>query len=136
MLNVHLSYKPPGYWRLLFWSGVRPSLVSRLKNFRDLVVPRGGFRKGIIIQGILTPTGVLPNGQFCLRIKGDVTGEYVHVLRHRNGTYVNMVRWYIYETRCTGHPHSPIRRYKQRPQGPTFSAPLHPLQLCRKNRPN
>ena len=33
-------------------------------------------------------------------------------------TYVQMFRRYIYKTRQPAHPHSPIRKYEQRPQGP------------------
>ena len=72
---------------------------SCLKKFRALVVPGGGSRKGIIIQGILTPTGVLPNGQSCFRIKGYVTGESIHATINMNSNYVQTVRWSIYDTR-------------------------------------
>ena len=74
MLNIHLSYNPPGSWRKIVWSGGYPSQFSHLKKFRDLVVPIGECCKEICIQVILTPTEALPNGQSCLRIKGDVTG--------------------------------------------------------------
>ena len=84
MLNVHLSYKPPSSWRILFRSEGYPRQFSRLKKFMTLVVPDGGFCKGIIIQVILTPMGVLPNGQSRLRIKVDLTGAYVHTPRQRN----------------------------------------------------
>ena len=50
ILNVHLSYKPPSSWRVLFWSGGLPGQFSRLKKLRTLVVPDGGCRKGVIIQ--------------------------------------------------------------------------------------
>ena len=50
MLNVHLRYKPPRSWRILFWSRGPPRQFSLLKNFRSLVVPGGGCRKGIILQ--------------------------------------------------------------------------------------
>ena len=52
MLNVHLSYKPLVSWRMLFWYGVRPSHFSLLENFKAWVVPGGGFRKRIIVQGM------------------------------------------------------------------------------------
>ena len=118
-MNIHLSYKPPSSWRMLFQSGGYPRQFIHLKFFRALVVPGGGCHKGVIIQGILTPTGFLPNGQSCLRIKGGVTGAYVHSPRHRNSTYVHTVRHSIYETRQPEHPHSPIRRYERHPQGPS-----------------
>ena len=81
MLNVHLSYKPLSSWRMLFWSGGYLSQFSLLKKIRALVVPGGGCCKRIIIQGVMTPTGVLPNGQSWLRRKGGVTGASVHALR-------------------------------------------------------
>ena len=49
MLNVHLNYKPPSSWRILFLSGGYPRQFSRLKKFRALVVPGGVFHKGTII---------------------------------------------------------------------------------------
>ena len=52
MLNVHLSCKPTISWKILFRSGERPRLFSNMKKFRDLEVTGGGFRKGIIIQGM------------------------------------------------------------------------------------
>ena len=62
MLNIHLSYKPPSSCRILLLSGRISRQVSCLKKFRSLVVPGGGFHKGVIIKEILTPRGVLPNG--------------------------------------------------------------------------
>ena len=117
MLNVHQSYKPPISLRILFQYGGYPSKSSCMKIFRDLVVPGGGCCKGIIIQLIMTPTGVLPNGQLCLRIKGDVTGASIHAPIHSNSMYVQKIRPSIYNTRLPEHPHSPIRWYKHRPQG-------------------
>ena len=44
--------------------------------------------------------------------------------------YVQEIRTSIYKTRQLKHPHSPIRRYKQRPQGPPrFTSPLHRIFL-------
>ena len=63
MLNVQLSYKHPSSWRILFRYWGRTKQFSCLKKFRALVVPGRGCRKGIILQGILTHTGVLQNGQ-------------------------------------------------------------------------
>ena len=51
MLNVNLSYNPTSYWRMMFRSGGLPRKFICLKKFRDLVVPSGGCRKGIIVQG-------------------------------------------------------------------------------------
>ena len=62
-MNVNLSYRPPISWRLLIWYGGCPRQFSLMDKFRALVVPVGGYRKGIILQLIMTYTGVLPNGQ-------------------------------------------------------------------------
>ena len=51
MLNVHISYKPPSYWRILFFYEGLPRQFNCLKRVRYLVVHREGFRKGIIHQG-------------------------------------------------------------------------------------
>ena len=85
-MNVHLSYKPPSSLGVLFWYGGSPRQFSHIKRFRFLVVPVRGFRKRIIVQVIMTPTVVLPNGYLCLRIKGGVTGESVHAPIQRNST--------------------------------------------------
>ena len=63
MLNVHLSYKPHISCRILFQYGVIPSKFSHQVKFRALVIPGRGFCKGIIIQDVLAPTGVLTNEQ-------------------------------------------------------------------------
>ena len=119
MFNVHLSYKPPKYWRILFRYGVRHRQFSRLKKFRSLVIPGGVCCKGIIIEVIMTPTGVLWNRQSCLRRKGDVTGASIHVLKHSNIAYVQTVIRYIYQIRQPEHPH-----FQRGPQGPA-SRPLY-----------
>ena len=82
------------------------------------MVPGGGCRKGVIIQGIMTPTGVLPNGQSCLGRTVDVTVASVRAPIQRNSTYVQMFRQSIYKIIQPEHPQSPIRQYKQCPQGP------------------
>ena len=97
MLNIHLIYKPPGSLRILFWYLGRPRHLIQLNIFRSLLIPGGGFCKGIIIHGILTPTGFLPNGQSKLRIKGDVKVVSAHAGRYINSLYGYMVRWSIYE---------------------------------------
>ena len=51
MFNVHLTYKFPSSWMILFWFGGYPRQFSTLKKFRALVVPGGGFHMGIILQG-------------------------------------------------------------------------------------
>ena len=117
-MNLHLSYKPPSYWRILFRSGGYLSQFSRLKKFRSLVVPGGDCRKGVILQVILTPAGILPNGQSCLRRKRDLAGAYAHAPRQSNSMYAHTARRYIYKTRRPENPHSPIHQYKQCPQGP------------------
>ena len=120
MLNIHLSYNPPSSCRIMFRSGGVPRQFSRLKKFRALVVPSRGCHKGIILQIIMIPTGVLPNVNSFLRRKGDVTGAYIHAPRYRDSPYVQMVRRSIYETTWPKHPHLPILQYKRRPQGPTL----------------
>ena len=117
-MTVHLSYKPPSSWRVLFLSGGYPRNFSRLKKFRALVVPGKGLRKGVIIQGIMTSTGVLTNIQSSLRRKGGVTGAYVHAPIQRNSTCIHMVSRSIYDTIRHKNPHLPICRYKRCPQGP------------------
>ena len=118
MFNVHLSYKPPNSWRILFQSGGCPRQFSCLKNFRALVVPNGGCHKGIILQVIMTPTGVLPNVQSCLIIKGDVMGASARAPIQRNSMYVHTVRRSIYKTIRPKHPNFPILRNQRRPQVP------------------
>ena len=105
MLNLHLSYKPPSYWGVLFRSVGRPRHFSRLKIFRDLVVPGGEFRKGIVIQVIMTPTGVLTNGNSFLIIKGGATLVSVHAPRQRNSLYRQTCRRSIYKTILPERPH-------------------------------
>ena len=46
MLNMHLNYKPPSTWRILFQSGGLPRQFIRLKIFRVLVVPVGADVRG------------------------------------------------------------------------------------------
>ena len=87
MLNPHQSYKPPSSWSIMFWSGIYPRQFICMKKFRSLVIPGGGCRKGIIIQRIIIPKGVLPNGQLRLIKKGDITGAYVHATIQRNSLY-------------------------------------------------
>ena len=53
-----------------------------------------------------------------------VTGASFHTPRQRNSTYVQTVRWYIYETRRPAHPHLPIRLYKECSQGPPIHGPV------------
>ena len=90
---MHLSYKPTSYLIILFWYGVHPGQFSRLKKFRALVVPGGGLCKGIIIQGIMMPMWVLPNGQSFLRRNGGITGAYLYAPRKNNIIYVHTYRW-------------------------------------------
>ena len=119
MLKLHLSYKPPRSCRILFWSGVSPRQFSRLKSFRALVFPGGGCRKGIILQGRQLKRRIPVSGQSWLIIKWYIPGASAHAPRQSNSTYVYTVRRSIYKTRRPEHPHSPIRRYKRRPQVPT-----------------
>ena len=121
VINVecNLSYKPPSSWRILFLPRVYPRQFIRLKHFRSMAVPSGGCHKGVIIQVILTPMAVLPNGQAWLRKKGYITGGSVHAPIHRNSMHIQTIIRSIYKTRRPKYPHSPIFRYQQRPQGPT-----------------
>ena len=91
-------------WRIIPLRHPPPGTTRALKIFRrlnclgytlyqnsilqELVVPDGVFCKSIILQVILTTTGVLPNGQSWLRRKGSVTGESVHAPRQINRMYV------------------------------------------------
>ena len=115
---MHLSHKPPSYWRILFQSGGYPRQFIRMKKFRDLVVPSRDWRKGIFLQGRQLPSGLPVIDQSFLRIKGGVTGASVNATRQRNSTYAQAIRRSIYNTRRPERPHLPIRRYEQRPQGP------------------
>ena len=65
--------------------------------FMSLVNPGRGCCKGIILQGIIMPTVVLPNVQSCMRRKGSVTGVTFHATRQRNSPYRHTVRQSIYE---------------------------------------
>ena len=125
MLNMNLSYKTPSPWRIVFWSVGCPRQFSRLKKSRALVVPSGGCRKGIIIQGILMPTGVLPIGQSCFRIKGDVTGASLHVPNQRNITYVQTVRRSNLRDQTTITPSLANPTILTMPPGTLFTVPLH-----------
>ena len=133
MLNVHLSYKPPSYWRILFWSGVHPRQFSKLKKFRALVVPSGTFRKGdnYSMEAAKAPV-FLCLGHSLLRRKGDITGSSFHEPIQSNSMYVQTVRRSIYYTRQPKHPHFPIRQYKRRLQGPT-SLSLLQMRTCEDN---
>ena len=78
ILNLHISYKTPSSCRILFWYGGYLRQFSCLKKFRARVVPNGGCRKRIIIQGrqlnrmFYCGRPVMPenkrgcNGSFCL----------------------------------------------------------------------
>ena len=116
---MHLSYKPPSFWRIMFRSGERLKQFSHLKKFKYLVILSGGCRTGKIIQGRKLPSALPVIGKPLLRRKGYVTGAFVHETRHMNSMYVQTVRRSMYKTRRPEYPHLPIRRYKQRPQGPT-----------------
>ena len=132
-MNVLLSYKPPSSWRILFWSGGCPSNFIHLKKFRSLVVPNGGCREGIIIQGRHLPSYLPVIGYSCLRIKRYADGVSVHAPIQRNISYTQVFRRSIYKTRRPKNPHLPIGRYERRPQRPIFSTPLQkPLspQIC------
>ena len=69
-MTPHKYLRTPSYCGILFWPGGCPRQLSCPKKFKALVVPGGGCRKGVILQGILTPTGVLQNGMSILIKKG------------------------------------------------------------------
>ena len=127
MLNVHLSYKPLSYWRILFRSGGFSRQFSCMKRFRSLVVPGRGCRKDAIIQGIKLKRRFSYGSRSCLRIKGDVTGVSFHSYRPRNGPNIQVSRRSIYDTRRPEHPHLPIHQYERCPRYPPFTSPLQIL---------
>ena len=129
ILNYHISYKPPSYWRVLFSSGGHFRQFSCMKKFRYLVVPRGGCCKKKILQGIqLKHTFSYGRWSFLIR-KLDLMGSSVHTSRPRNSSYEKTDIWNIYETK---HPHLPILRHRQLPQGPAVQPHYiwHNLQNC------
>ena len=119
MLKMHLSYKPPSSWRILFLSGGYPKKFSCLKYFRSLVVPDGGFHKGIILQGRQLTSGLPVIGQSRLRIKGEFMGASVYEFRKMNSMYVQTIRRSIYEARRPEQTHLTKIRYQCCPQIPT-----------------
>ena len=118
MLNVFLSHKPLSSWRILFWYEGHFSQFNRLEKFRALVVPDGGCRKGVILQGGQLHSGLPVIDHSYLRRKGDVVISSVHATIQRNILYVHMVIWSIYDNRQPKHPRLPMCQYKRRPQGP------------------
>ena len=75
MFNVRLRYKPTSSWSILFHSGLLPRQLSCLKNSRDMVVPGGGFRKEIIIQGVQIEFRLSCVRQLFLKIKTYCNGS-------------------------------------------------------------
>ena len=132
MLDVHLSYKPPSSWRILFRSAGFPTPSSCLKKFSALVVPGGGCRRGVILQGFQLKRRLSCGRRSCLRRKGGVTVVSVYAPRQRNSLYVQMVRRSIYETRRPEHPHSKIRLSTMTPRDPRFTAPLQGAKKVRE----
>ena len=116
---MHLSHKPTSSWRILFWSGGIPRKFICLKKFRSLTDPRRVYNKGIAVQGKQLPSGLSVIGHLFLRRKWYVIGASVRATRQRNSPYGKKFRRSIYNTRWPEHPHSLVRRYEQRPQGPT-----------------
>ena len=96
---MDLSYKHTSSWSIIFLYEGCPRQSSRIKNFGSLVVPSGGFRKGVIIQERHVPSGLPVIGHSLLRIKFGVTGESIHVPRQNNSPYVQTVIRYIYENK-------------------------------------
>ena len=73
-----------------------------------MVVSDGVCCKGEIFQGILAPTGFLPNIQSSFRRKVYVTGDYVHAPIQSNKPHIQTFSRSIYNTRRSKHPHLPV----------------------------
>ena len=124
MLSIHLSYRPPSYWRIFFCSVGYPRHFSHLKKFR--AVPVRGFRKGIILQGRQLPSGLPVIGYSWMRRKGYVTVASVHAPRYRISIYVQTVRRSNIRDQTTRTPSLANPPIQTTPQVPPFTAPLHP----------
>ena len=127
MLNVNLTYKPPISWRILFRSWGYPMQFSCLKFFRALVVPGRDRCKRIILQEIMTPIGVLPNVQSCLRRKWYLTGDSTHAPIHRNSTYAQTVGRSNLRYQKTRTPSLENPLIRTTPPGTPLTAPLQVL---------
>ena len=85
-----------------------------------------GFKDSEIIGDVIIPVDKYfpKNPQYIALlfwrelVNHSVTGASVHAPIHRNSMYVHTVIRYINKTRRPEHAHSPVRRYKQLPQGP------------------
>ena len=80
------------------------NIIPGIKNFSVLLKSKG----------ILLPVQHLKR----MLNTRSVTGVSIHAPRQGNSTYIQTVRWSIYDTIRPEHPHSPICCYKQRAQGP------------------
>ena len=125
LLNLHLSYKPPSFWSIMFWSGGNPRYFNHLKRFRYLTYPVVVYFEGIIIQGRQLPSGLPVVVHSWLRRKWGVMGASVHTPIQMYIMCVHTVRRSIYDTRRTKHPYSPICWYERCPSWKIFMDPLH-----------
>ena len=114
-----LSYKPTSSWRIFSWSGLYSMQFSILKTFRSVVSPGGCCHKGVVLQGRQLKRRFSCGSPLVLDKKRGITGASVHAPIHRNSTYLHTFRRSIYKTRWPEHPHLPICRYQQCPQGPS-----------------
>ena len=130
MLGVHLSYKTPSSWKILFWYWGCLRQFSYLKNFRSLKDLCRVCHMEIIIQEMQLRHIFNVTGQSFLIIKGDITGASIHVSRQKNSPYRNKIRRSIYKTRRPKHPHLTTRLGKTTSREPCFTAPLHTPLLC------
>ena len=95
MLNVHLSYKPTIYWRIMFWSGGHPIQFSCLKIFRSMLVAVDGCLKEVLLKGIQINLNFSCERPVIIEKKGCVTGSPVHAPKHSNSPYGQTFVWYI-----------------------------------------
>ena len=87
--------------------------------------PLRGLLKGSNSSSNYDDYGIPSKCTVVLDDKRDVILVSVYAPIHSNSSYRQTIRWSIYETRGTKHPHSPILRYEQRPPGTRSPASLH-----------
>ena len=94
MLNLHLSYKPPSSWRILFCPGWFPKQFIRLNFSGPWWSPAGAAVRGYIIQGrqlkrrFSCGRPIMPekksecNRSVCMSTWTDAPGTSPFLLRH------------------------------------------------------
>ena len=128
-LNVHPIYKPPSFWRILFCYGGYPRQFSCLKSFRALVVPSGGCRKGVILQGRQLK-GRFSYGMPVMPDNKRGCGVSVCPCTQTEEYYVCTYGHTVYlqdQTNQTPSPSNPL--LPTMPPGTRFTAPLHPYKV-------